>query len=384
MHLEWTVTQQRAYEDMLAAVGERLGASRQGATGDGALREAAWKACGDLGLLGLAAPPASGGGGYGALDTAHLLEAFGRACPDMGLVFASAAHLLACVVPLSRFASEALRDELLPGLASGRLVGANAMTEADAGSDIAAVGTTAEASGGGYLLNGEKSFVSNGPVADVLLVYAKTDPGAGHLGLTAFAVPAATPGVRAGEALDKLGLHGCPACTVSLEDCWVPAGNVLAHPGDGAAVFALSMAWERACLPAAWLGATERLLERCVDFARHRRSSGRALRSFQAVRHQLADMRARVEAARWLLYRACWLLDAAEGEPDTDGAVAIAKLTTSEAVLQSALDAVELFGGRGYLEGEGIAEMLRDAVPASIVSGTSNIQREIAAGAMGL
>jgi alkylation response protein AidB-like acyl-CoA dehydrogenase len=340
-----------------------------------------WRTVGRLGLLGLCLPAEHGGGGLGALETAGLVEAFGRACDRTGLVFAASAHLFACAVPIAEFASDAVRKRLLPGLASGELVAGNAMTETDAGSDVSHLATTAERTDGGWLLNGVKSFVSNGPAADVLVTYATTDPEAGHLGVTGFVVERDTPGLHVGEPFDKLGLAACPAGAVTFENCFVPEENVLGGEGAGGAVFQHSMGWERACLFAGYLGLMDRLIEQCVAHVRSRRQFGRRIADFQAVANRLVDMKMRAESARLLLYRACWSMD--QGA-DSLLQVALSKLAVSEGALAAALDAVRVFGARGYQSDHGIATYLRDTVPSTIFSGTSDIQRLLIAKEMGL
>lgn len=380
MHLDLDSTQRTRSAELREAITATLGGP---APPDRSVRfqRARWLAAGDLGLLGLCLPEEHGGGGLGALDTALALEAFGAACPDTGLVFGCAAHLLACAVPIAEHATPATRDELLPGVASGDLVCANAMTEDDAGSDVTAQSCRATPTPTGYLLRGEKSFASNAPAADLLVTYAVTDPDAGFLGSTAFVVPTAGEGIVRGDPMPKMGLEGCLAGRVTFTDAPVHTGLRLGVEGQGGTIFQDSMSWERACLFALYLGVMERQLELCVAHVRERRQFGRRLSAFQAVSHRVADMAGRLEAARLLLYRACWLKD--EGREDAK-ATALSKLAVSEAAVQNGLAAVQLLGGRGYLSGSIVEEQLRDALPATIFSGTSEIQRELVARGLGL
>ncbi|MCW5251423.1 acyl-CoA dehydrogenase family protein [Streptomyces sp. SHP 1-2] len=340
-----------------------------------------WRTMGELGLLGTCLPAEYGGGGLGALDTALVIEAFGRACTDTGLVFAASAHQFACSVPVAAYGTDAVRKGRLPDLVSGAAVAGNAMTEPESGSDVSRLRVTARQVPGGWVLDGTKSFVSNGPVCDLLVTYATSDPDLGHLGQTAFLVDASAPGVRRSGPFDKMGLWSCRAGSVDFEECFVPDEQVLGRPGAGAAVFQASMGWERACLFAGYVGLLDRLVERCVRFARERRQSGRPIGSFQAVSHRIVDMRLRLEGARLLLYRACAEMDRGERAVLP---VALAKLAVSEAAVAGALDAVRVFGGRGYLADDGIEAMLRDSVPAVLFSGTSEMQKEIAARELGL
>ncbi|OLZ60596.1 acyl-CoA dehydrogenase [Streptomyces sp. IMTB 2501] len=364
----------RIFEEASARWGGSL------ASGDPDVTRQDFKLAGKIGLTGLALPTEVGGGGLTALDTALCLEAFGRACPDTGLAFAVAAHLLACAVPVRDFASDQVRDQLLAGLVTGEVIASNAMTEDDAGSDIGNIRVTATPVGDGYVLNGEKSWASNAVIADLIVTYAVTDPKAGFLGLSAFAVPADLPGITLGEPLPKMGLAGCPAGRVHFDNCHVPAEFLLGEEGQGAAIFQHSMAWERACLFGIYLGLMERQLADCVERAGQRRQFGRRIAEFQAVSHRIAVMKQRLEAARLLLYRACWLLDQ---EEEHVSAVALSKVAVSEAAVANSLDAIQIFGGAGYLAG-GAEEQLRDSVPTTLFSGTTEIQRELVARELGL
>ncbi|MFJ9412543.1 acyl-CoA dehydrogenase family protein [Streptomyces sp. NPDC101227] len=341
-----------------------------------------WQAAGECGITGLCLPEDHGGGGFGALDTALGLEAFCAGGADTGLAFAIAAHLLACGTALAEHAHEPVRADLLRGLSSGKTIAANAMTEDEAGSDVSRLVTTAVPDGDSYVINGVKSFVSNGPLADVLVTYAVTAPSAGFLGLSAFAVPAGSPGLRVGPPLAKVGLDGCAAARVEFSECRVPRRYLMGSEGQGSSIFQESMTWERACLPAIYLGMMEAQLRRCVTHARERRQFGRRIGDFQAVSHRLATMKQRLESSRLLLYRACWQVD--QGSPDAGEAAALAKVAVAETAVANGVDAVQVFGARGYLAAEGVGGRLRDVVPMHIFSGTTDIQREIIAKGMGL
>ena len=381
MDFDIPATTRKLYDDILAGVATRLRSERPATPGDH-FRRRDWEAAARLGLTGLCVPAEYGGGDLGALDTALCLEAFGRASTDTGLVFGVAAHLLACAVPIRDFGSAALRAELLPGLASGELIAANAVTEREAGSDVGHLTTTATPVAGGYVLNGHKSFVSNAPLADVFVAYGVTDPDAGFLGLTGFAVPRTTPGLTVGPPMHKMGLHGCPAGEVTFTDCFVPEDRRIGGEGQGSVIFQYSMGWERGCLFGLYVGVLDGQLRRCVEHARQRRQFGRPIGGFQAVSHKLAAMKQRLEAARLLLYRACWLVD--RGGPGHVEAVALAKVAVSEAAVANGIDAIQVFGGSGVLVDTGIEQQLRDSVPSTIFSGTTELQRELVAREMGL
>jgi L-prolyl-PCP dehydrogenase len=376
MEFDWAPQQRARYH-------EALDAARQfgPGTGEPGIGADDWLALGKHGLLGASIPATYGGAGLGALDTAHLFEAFGRGCPDTGLVFAAAAHLFACAMPIAEFGAPALRERLLPDLCAGRAVAANAMTETGAGSDVSILDTTATPVRGGYLLTGTKSFASNGPAADLFVTYATTDAKAGHFALTAFAVGSETEGVRVGEPFEKLGMTSCPASQVEFVDCFVPDEAVIGERGQGSIVFQHSMLWERTCLFALYIGVQDRLIDTVVAHVKQRRQFGRTLGEFQSVSNRIVDMKLRLESGRLLLYRACWSID--RGESDVL-ASALSKLAVSEAALASAADAVRILGGRGYLAEYGVEAALRDAVGGTLFSGTSDIQRQIVARELGL
>ncbi|MFE7311645.1 acyl-CoA dehydrogenase family protein [Streptomyces sp. NPDC057555] len=374
MDFSWNDRQQAAYDRMLT------GSRALDATGSLPLRDH-WRACADLGLTGLSLPEELGGQGYDALTAARAVEAAGRGCPDMGLLFSVLAHLFATAMPIAEHGDDRLRKELVPLLATGEAIGANGITEEEAGSDVTALRTTAERRGDQYILNGTKSFVSNAPVADLLLVYAVTDPAFGFLGVTCFAVDRDTPGVTIGAPFVKPALTTCPAATVTFTDAVVPAARVVGRPGQGAAIFQSSMRWERSCLFAAYLGQMDHLIDESVQHATGRRQFGQPLADRQAVSHRIAEMKLRLETARLLLYRACWLLDRGEHTPLD---IALTKLHTAESAIQTALDAAQLFAGSAYSNRTDIARALTDALPARTFSGTSDIQRELIAKGLGL
>lgn len=375
MDFEWNEDDRGRYDEIYAQT--RLWP----APGSGYFTSEEWKLCAGLGLLGLSMPKEYGGKGCGFLATARAAEAFGRGAPDMGLVFAALAHLFACATPIAEHGDEELRRAMLPRLSSGKWVGANAITEEGAGSDATGLAARAVRTGEEYVLTGDKCFVSNGPVADVFVVYAVTQPDLGYLGVSAFVLERGTPGLTVGEPFGKLGLDRCPASTLRLDRCAVPARRRLGGEGQGAAIFQDAMRWERTCLFAAYVGRLERLTELSADHARTRIQFGRPIGSNQAVSHRLARMRVRLETARLLLWRACWLL---EQKDPARAEVAMAKLFISEATVESAMDAVRIFGGDGIRSDRGIERELRDAIPSLIFSGTSEMQLELIARELGL
>jgi alkylation response protein AidB-like acyl-CoA dehydrogenase len=341
-----------------------------------------WRKCGGLRLQGLPVDVDHGGAGVDPVSAALALEALGAGCSDGGLVFSICAHLLACVVPIWKHGSSEQKKKYLPGLCDGTLVAVNAMTEPGTGSDAFAMTTRALPDGDGFRISGTKTFCSNAPIADVAVVYAITDPARGfHGGVTAFVVEYGTPGYSRGQRFEKLGLRTSPIGELVFQDAYVPANAVLGRVGSGAALFAQSMDWERALLGACHLGTMQRLLDQAVDYARTRRQYGQPIGKFQAVSHRIADMKVRLEAARWLVYHAASRLEHAR-EASLDAS--IAKLFVSESLLQSALDTVRVLGGYGFTVEYDAERILRDAVGSTIYSGTSDIQRNIISRWLGL
>lgn len=381
MDFAWTPEQEEIYErvrrfareELAATAAERERSSRFGAE--------EWGKAAAAGLVGLCISPSYGGGGLDCLTTAKALEALGRGCPDAGFGFAVAAHLLACCVPIDRHGSDAQKDRYLPRLCSGAWIGANAITERDAGSDALALRMRADRTGDEYVLNGEKWFVTNAPVAEVFLVYATTDAERRLFGISAFLVERGAAGLTIGETVAKSGLTTAQMAAVRFDECRVPVRQRLGAEGTGAAIFHESMGWERCCLFALWIGAMERQLTDVIERARTRRQFGRPIGANQAVSHRIADMKLRLEGARLLLYRACWERSCA---CPSDLSTSMAKLAVSEAFLSSSLDAVRIFGGQGVLRDDGIEGYVRDALPATIYSGTSDMQRELIARSLGL
>jgi alkylation response protein AidB-like acyl-CoA dehydrogenase len=341
-----------------------------------------WRKCAEVGLTGLMVDPAYGGSGLDPLTCALCLEAFGYGCADGGLVFSVGAHLLAVVVPVAKHGSDAQKRRYLPGFCDGTLVAVHGMSEPDSGSDAFAMRMRGEPDGDGWRLNGTKTFASNGPVADVALVFAMTNPEEGHFGgLTGFLVDKGTPGFRVGKPMEKMGLRTSPMSELIFEDCRVGPEAVLGEPGSGSAVFTSAMEWERTLLVAPHVGAMRRLLEQAVKYARTRRQFGQAIGKFQAISHKIADMKVRLEAARLLVLQAASRLDQSRMASFD---AAIAKVFASEALVKSALDTVQIFGGYGYATEYDVERTLRDAVGGTLYSGTSEIQRNIIARWLGL
>jgi alkylation response protein AidB-like acyl-CoA dehydrogenase len=341
----------------------------------------AWRACARFGIQGLPVPAELGGAGGDVLTTVLVMEALGYGCHDNGLLFSLNAQVWSVELPLVTFGTPAQQRAYLPGLVSGDIIGGHAMTEPGSGSDVLRMRTRAERRGDHYVLNGTKQYITNAPVADVLLVYASAAGRPGLTGLSAFLVDAATPGLEVSSSFEKMGLRTSPMGEIALTDCLVPAGKRLGPEGAGMTIFNSSMEWERSCLFASAVGAMRRQLEACVGYARSREQFGQPIGKFQGVAGKLADMYVRLEAARLLIYRVAWLKQQGRSAP---AEAAAAKLFTSEAWVRSSQDAIQTHGGWGYLKEAGIERDLRDAVAGTIYSGTSEIQRVVLARMLGL
>ncbi|MCF6469989.1 acyl-CoA dehydrogenase [Nonomuraea sp. MG754425] len=377
---EWSDGQRRlreSFAEVFSACGEGHLQRDQG----GEFPHAQWKLLAEQGLLRLPFDEKWGGRGEDLLSTMHVLEGLGYGCRDSGLNFAVSTHVVSTGVPVQAFGSDELKARYLPSICDGTAIGAHAITERHGGSDATSMRTTATREGEVYLLNGEKCFVSSGPVADLFLVYAKTDVDQGMFGMTAFVVERDTPGFEIGPPIDKMGLRTSPFCNLTFTDCAVPAANVVGRPGRGYFILDHVMKWEILCSFIISIGAARHRLERCVEFARSRLQFGASIGSCQLIADKIVDMRIGVETA------ARWLYDTAErfaaGE-DVMVDIAISKLLASEANLKSAADAVQVFGARGYLTEYGIEKDLRDATGGTIYSGTSEVQRDKIARMLGI
>jgi alkylation response protein AidB-like acyl-CoA dehydrogenase len=382
MDFELTEDQRRLREEVVRFAKAELSSGASERDRDQVFPRELFRRCASMGLTGLMVPEDYGGAGLDPLTCAVVLEAFGYGCTDGGLIFSVGAHLLACVVPIWRHGTEAQKRRWLPGLTSGELVGVHGMSEPGSGSDPFSMRTRAVRDAEGWVINGTKTFASNGPVADLAVIFAMTDPAKGYFGgVTGFVIEKGTPGFRAGEKIPKMGLRTSPMSELIFEDCRVGAENVLGEVGGGPAVFTNAMDWERICLVAPHLGAMQRLLEQAVKYARTRKQFGHAIGKFQAVAHRIADMKVRLEAARLLTYQAASRL---ERSKTVSMDAAMAKLFASESLVRAALDTVQIFGGYGYSTEYEVERTLRDAIGGTLYSGTSEMQRNIIARWLGL
>ncbi|MCZ6697726.1 MAG: acyl-CoA dehydrogenase family protein, partial [Planctomycetota bacterium] len=297
-----------------------------------------WKKCAALGIHGLPIPEEHGGMGADALTTVGILESLGYGCKDNGLLFSINAQIWTLETPLLTFGTEEQKKKYLPRLCGGEWIGGNAMSEPESGSDAYSLRTTAERRGDKYILNGSKVFVTNGSVADMVLVFATVDREKGPQGITAFLVEKTFPGFTVGRKVNKMGLKTSPMCELFFDDCEVPAENRLGKEGAGSHLFTHSMTWERSCILASAVGSMERLLETCIQYARQRKQFGQSIGKFQLVASRIVDMKLRLESARSLLYKTAWLNS--RGKKIFMEA-AMTKLYISESWVKCAEDAIQ-------------------------------------------
>jgi len=341
-----------------------------------------WKKCAGFGVHGLPIPEAFGGSGSDMMTAIAVMEGLGHGTRDHGLLFSINAHLWTNSIPILLYGTDDQKRRFLPRLCDGSLIGANGASEPEAGSDVFSMRTRCVRKGDHYVLNGTKMFVTNAPVADIIVAYATLDPRLGPMGITGFIVEKNHPGVRVSKKIDKMGLRTSPMGEVIFEDALIPADNRLGREGRGAEVFNCSMEWERSCILASCLGAMERQLDECLRSARQRKQFGKPIGKYQSVANKLVDMKLRIETARPLVYKIAWIKQTKNRPADAEAAMA--KLYLSEAYVKSCLDAIQIHGGYGYTVEFPYERELRDAVGGQLYSGTSEIQRNIIARCLGL
>ena len=329
-----------------------------------------WRKMGDLGLLGITVDERFGGSSMGYLAHIIVLEELSRGSASVGLSYG--AHSNLCLNQLQRNGSENQKERYLPDLCSGAKVGALAMSEPNAGSDVVSMKLHAERKGDHFLLNGSKMWITNGPDADTYIIYAKTEPNAGSRGITAFIVERGFPGFTQGRKLNKLGMRGSNTSELIFEDCPVPAENVLGEINAGVAVLMSGLDYERAVLSGGPVGIMQACLDTVVPYVHERQQFEQPIGEFQLIQGKLADMYASTAACRAYLYEVGRALD--RGEDSRKDAAAVI-LYTAEAATTAALDAIQILGGNGYTMDYPTGRFLRDAKLYEIGAGTSEVRR---------
>ncbi len=329
-----------------------------------------WRTFGDMGLLGITVEEAYGGSGMGYLAHAVVMEEISRTSGSVGLSYGAMSNL--CLNQLRKHGTQAQKEKYLPKLCSGEHVGALAMSEAGAGSDVVGMQLQARREGDVYVFNGTKMWITNGPDADVYIVYAKTDGAAGSRGISAFIVERDLPGFSRSPKLDKLGMRGSNTCELVFEDCPVPAANILKSEGDGVGILMSGLDYERTVLSAGPVGIMQACIDEVLPYLHDRKQFGKAIGEFQLMQGKLADMYADLNACRAYLYAVAAACDRGE-ETRQDCAAVI--LYTAEKATQCALQAIQAMGGFGYTNESNCGRLLRDAKLYEIGAGTSEIRR---------
>ena len=329
-----------------------------------------WPELGELGVLGITAPEAHGGSGLGYVAHVVAMEEISRGSASVGLSYG--AHSNLCVNQIALNGNEEQKTRYLPKLASGEHLGALAMSEPNAGSDVVSMKLKAEKKGDRFVLNGSKMWITNGPQADTLVVYAKTTPDAGSRGITAFIVEKGFDGFSTAQKLDKLGMRGSDTGELVFEDCEVPEENVLGNVDDGVRVLMSGLDYERAVLAAGPLGIMRACLDAVLPYIHEREQFGKSIGEFQLIQGKLADMYVAMNASRSYVYEVAKACDRGEvTRQDAAGCI----LFASERSVQMALDAIQIFGGNGYINEYPTGRLLRDAKLYDIGAGTSEIRR---------
>jgi len=329
-----------------------------------------WPKFGEMGLLGITVDEVYGGSGLGYLAHAVVMEEISRASASVGLSYGAMSNL--CLNQINRHGSEAQKQKYLPALCRGEHVGALAMSEPNAGSDVVSMKLHARRESDHYVLNGSKMWITNGPDADVYVIYAKTDPAAGSRGITAFIVERDYPGFSRSPKLDKLGMRGSNTCELVFQDCEVPAENVLREEGKGVEILMSGLDYERTVLSGGPVGIMQACIDEVLPYLHTRQQFGKAIGEFQLMQGKLADMYALLNASRAYLYAVAAACDRGE-ETRQDCAAVI--LYTAEQATQVALEAIQALGGYGYTNDANAGRLLRDAKLYEIGAGTSEIRR---------
>jgi alkylation response protein AidB-like acyl-CoA dehydrogenase len=330
---------------------------------------------GELGLLGVFFPEKLGGSGLGYLEYVIVIEELSAVDGSVGL--SVAAHNSLCTNHIFKFGTDAQRQKYIPPLAHGKMLGAWSLTEPGAGSDAGGTRTVAERRDGGWVLNGAKTFTTNGHSAGVCVAMAVTEKGKGSHGISAFIVERGTPGFRPGKKENKLGMRASETSEVVFTDCFVPAENLLGEPGKGFVNSLQILDGGRISIAALALGIAQGALEAATKYSKERRQFGQPISEFQGIQFKLADMATQVEAARALIYRVAWMAD--RGDMRHTKESAMAKLFASEVAVRVASDAVQVFGGYGYVKDYPAEKYYRDAKLCTIGEGTSEIQKLVIA-----
>ncbi|MCU0821670.1 MAG: acyl-CoA dehydrogenase [Spirochaetes bacterium] len=328
----------------------------------------------ELGFMGISIPKEYGGAGLDSISYVLIIEEIARACASTAIIVS--VHNSVCAYPILALGTGEQKKKYLPDLTSGRKIGAFALTEPNTGSDAASVETTAELKGDHYVLNGTKTFITNGDTSDIIIVMASTDRSKRGKGITSFIVEKSFEGLSVGVKENKIGLRSSDTCELIFKDCKVPVENVLGKVGDGLFTALNTLTFGRVGVAAQALGVAECVKEESIKYAKMRKQFGQPIGSFQAIQWMISDMATQIDAARFLIFRAAWLKD--QGKSFAMEAP-MAKLYASEVAMHAATKAIQIHGGYGCMKGHKVERCFRDAKILEIYEGTSEIQRLIIA-----
>lgn len=330
-----------------------------------------WKKISEFGLLGITVDEAYGGLEESYLTAAIAFEALGYSCKNNGFIFVINNHIWVAQNIINLYGSDFIKNKYLPDMVSGKRIGAIAITEAESGSDAFGMYTTAVPDGDDFILNGTKMFISNGPIADIILVFAVTELEPIKK-ITAFVVEKNFNGVSTGKDIRKMGLNACPTSEIIFENVRVPKKNILGKVHNGSPILTGAIEWERCYEFAPHVGAMQRVLELCLEQAGKRKQFGKSIGEFQAVSHKIAEMKSAIDFSKLMLYKIAWLKDQ---KRNAYLETAMFKLFVSEHYIKTCRDAMQIFGAYGYTKEYEIERELRDALACSIYSGTNEMQK---------
>lgn len=370
LHFELTETAQLLRNTLQEFAQKELAPRAQTIDGTNQFPRDLWPKLGALGLLGMTVNTDDGGAGMSYLDQAIVIEEISRASAAIGLSYAAHANL--CVNQIARYGTTEQKKRYFPKLLSGEHLGALAMSEPNSGSDVISMRLQATRDGDHFILNGNKMWITNGPDADVIVTYAKTDPDAGAHGITAFLIEKDFPGFHSAQKLDKLGMRGSDTCELVFQDCRVPASHILGEENQGVAVLMSGLDYERAMLAAGPVGIMQSCIDLVMPYIHERKQFGRAIGEFQLIEAKVADMYTHLNASRAYLYAVAEACD--RGHVTAKDAASVI-LYTSERATQMALQTIQCLGGNGYVNEFPAGRLLRDAKLYEIGAGTSEIRR---------
>lgn len=330
-----------------------------------------WKKISDFGLLGITIGEEYGGLNESFMTAALVFEGLGYACKNNGFIFVVNNHIWVAQNLIYLYGSKLLRDKYLPDMVEGKKIGSIVITETESGSDALNMSTRAVEDGDNFILNGTKAFISNGPIAEIFIVFAvtQTEP---DKRITAFVVERGCNGVRVGPDIEKMGLGACPTAEVIFDHCVVPKENILGKLGGGAFLLTNALEWERCYEFVPHIGVMQRIMEKCIEHARTRKQFNKPISEYQAVSHKIADMQSAIEMARLMMYKISWLKD--QGKT-AFLETSIFKVFVSDHYIKTCRDAIQIFGAYGYSKEYELERELRDAIACSIYSGTNEMQK---------